>query len=221
MPSIINATTTTGLVTNADNSGSLQLATNNGTTAVTIDTSQNVGIGTATPTFASGGGLQIRNAGFASVRVSGASSTGVDFAQATDGLGFMYNRDNNGLVFGTNNTERMRITSNGTLQQTINPVFFNIDASPCTATITNGSSINFGNAYSGAIFVTDTSITGLTALLMCGGGSTFTTGSTSFTNTSGSGTFRFYNSGAGYVLQNNSGSTATFGLFVVRTRAGT
>jgi hypothetical protein len=46
MPSIINATTSTGLVTTADNSGSLQLATNNGTTAVTIDTSQNVGIGT-------------------------------------------------------------------------------------------------------------------------------------------------------------------------------
>ena len=47
MPSILNATTSSGLVTSADNSGSLQLATNNGTTAVTIDTSQNVGIGTA------------------------------------------------------------------------------------------------------------------------------------------------------------------------------
>jgi len=42
MASIINATTSTGLVSSADNSGSLQLATNNGTTAVTIDTSQNV-----------------------------------------------------------------------------------------------------------------------------------------------------------------------------------
>jgi len=49
MASIINATTSTGLVSSADNSGSLQLATNNGTTAVTIDTSQNVGIGTTTP----------------------------------------------------------------------------------------------------------------------------------------------------------------------------
>jgi len=44
MPSIISATTSTGLVSSADNSGSLQLATNNGTTAITIDTSQNVGI---------------------------------------------------------------------------------------------------------------------------------------------------------------------------------
>jgi len=45
MPSIINATTTTGVAVTGDNSGSLQLATNNGTTAVTIDASQNVKIG--------------------------------------------------------------------------------------------------------------------------------------------------------------------------------
>lgn len=50
MPSIINATTTNGVAVSGDNSGSLQLQTNNGTTAVTIDTSQNLGIGTASPT---------------------------------------------------------------------------------------------------------------------------------------------------------------------------
>ena len=50
MSSIINATTTAGVTVQGDNSGSLQLATNNGTTAVTIDTSQNVGIGTSSPT---------------------------------------------------------------------------------------------------------------------------------------------------------------------------
>ena len=42
MASIINATTTTGVSVTGDNSGALQLATNSGTTAVTIDTSQNV-----------------------------------------------------------------------------------------------------------------------------------------------------------------------------------
>jgi hypothetical protein len=41
MPSIINATTTNGVTVQGDNSGSLQLATNNGTTAVTITTGQN------------------------------------------------------------------------------------------------------------------------------------------------------------------------------------
>jgi hypothetical protein len=50
MSSIIRATTTSGLQIAPDNSGSLQLQTNGTTTAVTIDTSQNVGIGTASPT---------------------------------------------------------------------------------------------------------------------------------------------------------------------------
>jgi len=49
MASIINATTTNGVAISADNSGILQLATNSGTTAVTIDASQNVGIGISVP----------------------------------------------------------------------------------------------------------------------------------------------------------------------------
>lgn len=49
MPSIIRATTSSGLQIAPDNSGSLQLQTNGTTTALTIDTSQNVGIGTTSP----------------------------------------------------------------------------------------------------------------------------------------------------------------------------
>jgi hypothetical protein len=49
MPSIISATTTAGVAVSGDNSGVLALQTNNGTTAVTIDTSQNVGINTTSP----------------------------------------------------------------------------------------------------------------------------------------------------------------------------
>jgi hypothetical protein len=41
MSTIINATTTNGVVIQPDNSGSLVLQTNNGTTALTLDTSQN------------------------------------------------------------------------------------------------------------------------------------------------------------------------------------
>jgi hypothetical protein len=41
MSTIINATTTNGVVIEPDNSGSLELQTNSGTTALTIDTSQN------------------------------------------------------------------------------------------------------------------------------------------------------------------------------------
>ena len=51
MASTISAgtTTTTALVYSADTSGVLQLQTNGTTTAVTIDTNQNVGIGTSSP----------------------------------------------------------------------------------------------------------------------------------------------------------------------------
>jgi hypothetical protein len=49
MSSIIRATTTSGLQIASDNSGSLQFQTNGTTAAVTIDTSQNVGIGTTSP----------------------------------------------------------------------------------------------------------------------------------------------------------------------------
>jgi hypothetical protein len=49
MSSIIRATTTSGLQVAPDNSGSLELQTNGTTTAITIDTSQNVGIGTTSP----------------------------------------------------------------------------------------------------------------------------------------------------------------------------
>jgi len=50
MASIINAATSGGLVTSADTSGILQLQTAS-TTAVTVDASQNVGIGTSSPAY--------------------------------------------------------------------------------------------------------------------------------------------------------------------------
>ena len=64
MASIINAATSGGLVTTADTSGVLQLQTA-GTTAVTVDASQRVGIGTATPAYnldvaRSGNGISAR-----------------------------------------------------------------------------------------------------------------------------------------------------------------
>jgi len=48
MTTTINASTSAGLVNTADTSGVLALQTA-GTTAVTVDASQNVGIGTASP----------------------------------------------------------------------------------------------------------------------------------------------------------------------------
>ena len=61
MPSTINATLTNGVAIQGDNSGALALQTNNGTTAVTINTSQGVqflnsiSVGNATPTTSGAG----------------------------------------------------------------------------------------------------------------------------------------------------------------------
>ena len=126
MSSIINATTTAGVTVTGDNSGSLQLATNNGTTAVTIDTSQKVGIGTASPTgklhvYGSGEVQTLqRSSGSANNYTLFKTEAGADQAY----LGFsdggvndfaIYNVQNGYIRFGTDNAERMRIDSAGSL----------------------------------------------------------------------------------------------------------
>ena len=99
MSCTINASTTAGLVSTADLSGSLQLQTNSGTTAVTIDTSQNVGIGTTSPSFTAGSnGLMISGTKPAlrlSSTTTGSGSWEIYADSASSGgLGF-YERQNN------------------------------------------------------------------------------------------------------------------------------
>ncbi len=117
MPSIINATTTAGVAVTGDNSGALALQTNNGTTAVTIDTSQNVGIGETSPAG---------SAGYTQLVVRGSSGAELSLKGGTTQYGYVY-VDNGGfriinpqsgsssgtLQFSTSNTERVRITSGG------------------------------------------------------------------------------------------------------------
>jgi hypothetical protein len=131
MASILNATTSSGLVTSADNSGSLQLATNNGTTAVTITTAQNVGIGTASPaakleTIVSVGSHRLGTNGSDvnyNVRANAGSNASITFTE--DGISDRWTvgcvNAQNYLAFRagssnmTNGTEQMRIDSSGNL----------------------------------------------------------------------------------------------------------
>jgi hypothetical protein len=69
MSTIINATTTNGVVIQPDNSGSLVLQTNNGTTALTIDTSQRAA-------FVAG------TAAAPAITTSGDTNTGIFFSAA-------------------------------------------------------------------------------------------------------------------------------------------
>ena len=113
MPSIISATTTNGVTVTGDNSGSLQLATNNGTTAVTIDTSQKVGIGTASPS--------------AKLHVTQSGNPIAQFTRSDSGTGLIIASDSDGPYFrpetssairfnnSANSAEYMRIDSSGNL----------------------------------------------------------------------------------------------------------
>jgi hypothetical protein len=133
MASIISAGTTSGTALNmaGDTSGQLQLATNGSTTAVTIDTSQNVGIGTSSPASS----LDVQAVDARSIiRLTATTGTNPVYSRASNTGGFLYlGRDGSGgtdfgagayaagvwstgaypMVFGTNGTERMRINSSG------------------------------------------------------------------------------------------------------------
>jgi len=128
MASTINASTSSGLVNTADTSGVLQLQTAN-TTAVTIDTSQRVGIGTASPSTllhtytASGGNKLTVEAGAASQQavvslITNATTPGqcqlyMGKSGATTNGQVGYDPGSDAMYFYTSNAERMRISSAG------------------------------------------------------------------------------------------------------------
>jgi len=143
MASIISAGTTSGTALNmaGDTSGVLQLATNGSTTALTVDTSQNVGIGTTSPTAKlqvarAGGSVGSTNLvyvdvtssyGGISINSTANNNTFVELTEAgTKVGGFNADTTNNvtsiqsdgGHVFAINTggtTERMRIDTSGFL----------------------------------------------------------------------------------------------------------
>jgi hypothetical protein len=86
------------------------------TSAMTILNSGNVGIGTSSPTTYSLSGTHVENFGGSTFAFIHNNTTTVKSFYATNesaGLSVLYTFSNHPLVFGTNNTERMRITSGG------------------------------------------------------------------------------------------------------------
>jgi hypothetical protein len=166
MASIINSTTTAGVTVTGDNSGSLQLATNNGTTAVTIDTSQNVGIGTTSPsaklningggstakintldTFDGGASLSTwmkvgRRAGTGNNSYINTSHDGSD---AVDALTFAFGTSGTG-------TERMRITSGGNLEFASGAGFLQLATNQTMRVPSTGGIGYVGNINSASVF---------------------------------------------------------------------
>jgi hypothetical protein len=121
--SISAGNATNGVIVSSDNTGALNLITGSGsgTTAVTIDSSQNVGIGTATP----GAKLDVSNtSGVALGVTTSTSGTAISsnnllnsgfIVQYASGLTSIGNNFNNPLALLTNNIERARIDTTGNL----------------------------------------------------------------------------------------------------------
>ena len=87
-------------------------------TAITIDSSENVGIGTTSPTLANGKGVVIADATAARLKLCD-TTTGEGASDGfqighSGGLAFIFNHEDEPIQFGTNNTERMRLDSSGT-----------------------------------------------------------------------------------------------------------
>ena len=120
---------TAGIKTTGSNDGILALQTTTAggtaTTALTIDTSQNVGIGTTSPTGA-GKILHLNNSGTSGADVTDLRfTTGTTGATSGDGVRIrlanagdldINNLEANAVLISTQNTERMRVPSAGGVQ---------------------------------------------------------------------------------------------------------
>jgi hypothetical protein len=167
-----------GLKSSADSSGVLQLQTN-GTAAVTVDTSQNVGIGTASPDIYSQGGKMFTVSNTASnsyayTTLSGSGTGGgeLDFGNQTVRHAAIASLSGSALAFYINNTnsgvavaERMRITSAGnvgigtdtpTEKMTVNGGLL---VKGAFNNVSNGGAINFTYASNtGGIYAVDPTV---------------------------------------------------------------
>ena len=129
----------------SDTSGVLKLQTAS-TDAVTIDASQNVGIGTSSS-------LTKLTLGSGTFRIKNAStdSNGMLLYQDTGDTSRIYNYYNGPLAFGTSNTERMRLDSSGNLGLGATPsawTTFKVLQSGQTAYASSGPvALLYGNTY--------------------------------------------------------------------------
>ena len=119
VPTVIGGTTASSSLTLQSTSGVgttdsilFKVGNNGATTAMTVGTSGNVGIGTSSPSNA----LSVaRSSGEAIISItnSGTTSSWLTLSPGSGGVGYIHNVGNTSTVFTTNGTERMRIDTSG------------------------------------------------------------------------------------------------------------
>jgi hypothetical protein len=110
-----------------------------GTTAVTIDTSQNVGIGTASPTNK----LHVSSSSFETIKLQGTSTvSGINFVNSASSNGYIYYDNGPNMLFYTNGSERARIDSSGNLLVGTTSTF-SPGGVPTTNSVSNGTSVKW------------------------------------------------------------------------------
>ena len=196
-----------------------------GTTAVTIDTSQNVGIGTTSQSqkLHVVGNAIASNVYFGALTSSAGtissdpSLTGGYFqayglTSGSPGTVVLSATSTGSISLNTNGTTKCAIDSTGNVSITQTPGKYTVYTTGGATSIANGGTVDFSNAS--GMLVVNSFNTGGVSIYLFGGGSTAIIGSV--VGTVGS---TAYNSSiAGYRWTNNSGSTGTFGFFFVRTR---
>lgn len=105
---------------------------NSDATAITIDSSENVGIGTTSPVM-NGVGTLLHIHASTATNLSGVHLTnnesgsgaadGLIVAKWSDGTNYFYDYENKPIVFGTDNTERLRIDASGRMTTPSQPSF--------------------------------------------------------------------------------------------------